>query len=95
MKALTLTDYIDKKLASDEEFAECYAREQIINDIAEMLVEARKKARLTQLELAEKIGTSQSVISRIENGSSTYIPSLETLVRVSFALNLKLQLRLK
>ncbi len=95
MKALTLTDYINKKLKKDPEFAAHYAREQIINNIAEMIVHARKTAHLTQSGLAKKIGTTQSVISRIESGSSAFIPSLETLVRIALALNMKLQLRLQ
>lgn len=37
--------------------------------IAEIVHKARKEAELTQKELAEKMHTSQSVISRIENGS--------------------------
>ena len=41
MKALTLTDYVDKKLKSDQAFSEHYTREKIINNIAEMIVEAR------------------------------------------------------
>lgn len=36
--------------------------------IGEMIKEARKKAHLTQDDLAEKIGTKKSYISRIENG---------------------------
>lgn len=35
-----------------------------------MLQEARKEAKLTQEELAEKTGTKKSYISRIENGKS-------------------------
>ncbi len=95
MKALTLTNYVDKKLKSDEQFAEHYAREEIINDIAEMIVGARQTAHLTQSELAKKVGTTQSVISRIESGNSAWIPSLETLVRIANALNMKLQLQLQ
>ena len=33
-----------------------------------MLKEARHEARLTQEQLAEKIGTKKSYISRLENG---------------------------
>ena len=95
MKALTLTDYVNKKIKSDKKFAEHYGREQIINNIAEMIVAARRKAHLTQQELANKIGTKQSVISRIESGNSVWIPSLETLVRVAAALNMRLRLRLQ
>jgi len=94
MKALTLTNYITKEKKSDKEFAEHYAREEIINNIAIMIVEARKTAHVTQSELAKKIGTKQSVISRIESGNSAYIPSLDTLVKIANALNMKLQLDL-
>ena len=38
--------------------------------ISEMLKEARKEAKLTQEQLAEKTGTKKSFISRIENGHS-------------------------
>ena len=36
--------------------------------LAERLKEERKKAGLTQQQLAEKIGTKKSYISRLENG---------------------------
>lgn len=36
--------------------------------ISEMLKEARKEARMTQEQLAEKVGTKKSYISRLENG---------------------------
>ena len=36
--------------------------------ISEMLKEARKEAKMTQDQLAEKIGTKKSYISRLENG---------------------------
>ena len=35
--------------------------------ISEMLKEARKEANITQEQLAEKIGTKKSYISRLEN----------------------------
>lgn len=36
--------------------------------VGEMIKEARKKAKLTQDDLADRIGTKKSYISRIENG---------------------------
>ena len=36
--------------------------------ISEMLKEARKEANMTQEQLAEKVGTKKSYISRLENG---------------------------
>ena len=37
--------------------------------IAEKIVKLRKKARLSQKNLADKIGTTQSVIARLENSN--------------------------
>ncbi len=48
--------------------------------IGEILREARKEARLTQEQLAEKTGTKKSFISRIENGHSDI--QLSTLYRL-------------
>jgi len=36
--------------------------------ISEVLKEARREATLTQQQLAEKVGTKKSYISRLENG---------------------------
>ena len=38
--------------------------------ISEMLKEARKEAHITQEQLADKIGTKKSYISRLENGKA-------------------------
>jgi HTH-type transcriptional regulator/antitoxin HipB len=48
--------------------------------ISEMLKEARKEANLTQEQLAEKIGTKKSYISRLENGKADI--QLSTLFKI-------------
>ena len=48
--------------------------------VSEMLKEARKEANLTQEQLAEKIGTKKSYISRLENGRCDI--QLSTLYRI-------------
>jgi HTH-type transcriptional regulator/antitoxin HipB len=48
--------------------------------ISEMLKEARKEANMTQEELAEKVGTKKSYISRLENGKCDI--QLSTLYRI-------------
>lgn len=48
--------------------------------ISEMLKEARKEANMTQEELALKIGTKKSYISRLENGKCDI--QLSTLYRI-------------
>jgi len=48
--------------------------------ISELLKEARREANMTQEELANKIGTKKSYISRIENGKCDI--QLSTLYRI-------------
>ncbi len=48
--------------------------------ISVMLKEARKEAHMTQDELAEKLGTKKSYISRLENGKCDI--QLSTLYRI-------------
>ena len=48
--------------------------------ISELLKDARKGANLTQEQLAEKIGTKKSYISRLENGNCDI--QLSTLYRI-------------
>ena len=62
-----------KKRDDFEERAQYYV-------ISEMLKEARKEAEMTQEQLAEKIGTKKSYISRIENGKCDI--QLSTLYRI-------------
>jgi HTH-type transcriptional regulator/antitoxin HipB len=48
--------------------------------ISEMLKEARREAKMTQEELAQKVGTKKSYISRLENGKCDI--QLSTLYRI-------------
>ncbi|HEV7349389.1 helix-turn-helix transcriptional regulator [Telluribacter sp.] len=48
--------------------------------VGEMLKEARREAKLTQEQLAEKAGTKKSYISRIENARGDI--QLSTLIRI-------------
>jgi predicted transcriptional regulator len=50
-------------------------------EIAAELLRARLRAGLSQAELAERMGTSQSTIARLENGHS--LPSVATLTFLS------------
>jgi transcriptional regulator with XRE-family HTH domain len=50
---------------------------ELMDNVSKELVRIRKLANLTQMEMAIKMGTKQSVISRLESGKS--IPTLRTL----------------
>ena len=57
-------------------------------EIAWLLIRYRMDKGLTQEELAQRVGTSHSQISRIESGR--HRTNLETLERIARALDLKL-----
>lgn len=60
--------------------------------IAQTIIEKRLEKGLSQSELAQKIGTKQSAISRLESGN--YNPSIIFLEKVAKALNLNLVISL-
>jgi transcriptional regulator with XRE-family HTH domain len=57
------------------------------------LLKARAAAGLTQAELAERVGTSQSAIARLESVGSRHSPSIATLQRYAKALGCRLEIR--
>jgi predicted transcriptional regulator len=58
-----------------------------------MIIQKRVEKGLTQKELARKIGTKQSAISRFESG--TYNPTLSFLGKVASALDTKVNISLR
>lgn len=56
----------------------------------QILLEARKEAKVTQSELAKRINTTKSYISRVENGVIT--PSVAMFYRIIGALGLKIEI---
>lgn len=58
---------------------------------AQILLDARKNAGLTQAELARRIGADKGYISRIERGLT--IPTVSTLYRIAAAMGLTVELR--
>jgi phage-related protein/DNA-binding XRE family transcriptional regulator len=61
-------------------------------EIAAELVKARLRAGLSQSELADRMGTSQSTIARLESGQT--LPSTKTLLRFAKATGSKFHVRL-
>ncbi|HUB61940.1 MAG TPA: helix-turn-helix transcriptional regulator [Puia sp.] len=62
--------------------------------IGELIREERRLAKLTQEQLADKIGAKKSFISRIENGQSDI--QLSTLYRlIEFGLGKKIELAIR
>lgn len=59
------------------------------NDIIAKLIETRTEQGITQQELADRIGTKKSAISRIENGQQNL--SLDMLIKICDALGKKIE----
>ncbi len=81
----------EKELLKDPEFKKEYERLQPEFAVISAMIEARIKRGLTQKELANRIGTKQSVISRLESGKAN--PSILFLKKLAQALNSTLQIR--
>lgn len=75
---------IKNLLLSDSEIREEYDRLDPIYELTREIIRLRIEKGLTQKQLAELVGTKQSSISRLENGS--YNPSIEFLAKVAHAL---------
>ena len=58
---------------------------------AQILLDARKNAQLTQSELAKRLGVNKSYISRIERGLIT--PTVATLYKIAAAMGLTVMLK--
>ena len=62
-----LKQYVEKRKAADAEFAQDYETGYFEFKIGVLLRQAREEAGLTQEEVAEKLNTKKSAISRMEN----------------------------
>jgi len=65
-----------------------YEKNSLQFDVAEKVMKARIKKEMTQKELAERIGTTQPNIARVESGN--YEPTLKILHKISKALGTEL-----
>lgn len=87
-----LKQYIDRRKKIDKEFAEGYEEGYEQFKIGAMLRHARESVGLTQEELALKLNTRKTAISRIENHAEDI--KLSTLKRFAAALGKQLRLHL-
>ena len=80
-----------KQLMKDPEFVRAYQELQPEFAIIRKIIESRVKEGVTQKELAKRMKTRQSAISRLESGRAN--PSLSFLQRLAEALNSRLEIR--
>jgi ribosome-binding protein aMBF1 (putative translation factor) len=80
---------IDRMIGDDAGLRQLIADESINAAVAQMIYDARTKAGLTQKQLAERVGTKQPVIARLEDADYDG-HSLSMLNRIARALDQRL-----
>ena len=88
-------DFVDikKELLSDPEVKKEYDRLGPRFDLIRSMIEKRIEKNISQKELASRMGTKQSALSRFESGK--YNPSLAFMQKIAEALDSKLEIRLR
>lgn len=84
---------LKKELLKDKGIKKAYEKLGPEFAVIEMIIRKRIEKKLSQKELAQRIGTKQSAISRLESGS--YNPSISFLQRVVEGLDSELKISLK
>lgn len=79
-------------MLKDEEFKIEYEKLKPRYEAIEQIIRARKEQNITQAELAKRVGTQKSNISRLESG--TYNPSLDFLAKIAESLGKKISVTL-
>lgn len=74
---------LKRRLLENPEVRAEYIKDDAEFSLIEAMIMARREAKLTQTELAERIGTTQSAIARLEAGRVS--PSITTLRRYAEA----------
>ena len=84
-------DQVKELLLQDEKTLIEYNKLGLLYDIKKEIIRLRIENNLSQEELAKRVGTKQSDISRLESGE--YSPTLDFLAKVAESLGKKIEIR--
>ncbi len=84
---------VKKELLKDPQVAQEYEKLKPKYQLISELIRVRIKKGLSQKELANKIGTKQSAIARVESGNAN--PSIEFLEKMTKAMDSRLVIQIK
>ncbi len=87
-----LKEYIDKRKQQDPDFWKDYDERFETFKLGVLLKQARKEAGMTQEQIAKKLKTTKSVISRMENHATDI--RLSTLEKFAKALGRRIEVSL-
>jgi len=92
-KAGVRFEEIHSRLIKDEEFKAEYEKLKPRYDLIAQIIDTRSQLNITQEELAQRVGTQKSNISRFESGS--YNPSLDFVTKVAKSLGKEVHISLQ
>ncbi len=84
-------DEVKKLLLQNPDTRKEYDELELLYKIQKEIIRLRIEQGISQKELAERIGTKQSAISRLENG--TYNPSIVFLNKIALALGKEVEIK--
>lgn len=87
----SLQELIQERKADSPAFAALYDEEFNKLALARQVRELREKNKLSQVELAERVGTKQPAIARLESGR--VVPRLDLLQKIARALGMRLEIQ--
>ena len=91
---MNAVEILHKRYVGDDAERKASLQEERVNaEVAQMIYDLRQEAKVTQKELADLIGTTQSVISRLEDADYEG-HSLSMLSRIAKALNKRLTVQM-
>lgn len=90
MKNLISFEEHKKKLLADPEVKKYYDELEPEYELIRAVLDKRLKKKMSQAELAKKLGTGQSAISRLESGEAN--PSFKFLQKLAQALGARLRI---
>lgn len=93
MKAIKAKDIHAREMAEDPAYRQAYEALDGEFAIVDALIRARTRAALSQAEVASRMGTSESAVSRLESGRVK--PSTRTLERYAEATGHRLHISLE
>ncbi len=93
MKGVRSYGDVKKRFLADPEFRKEYEALEPKFVLIESIIRRRTELKMTQKELADKMGTGQAAISRLESGEAN--PTLASLANIAKALDADLLITLK
>ena len=90
IRTFDVSAQLDARFGKEGSLSRIDAEEQALAFFAGQIVEgARKKAHITQAELAKRIGSDRAYISRVESGKTE--PKVSTFYRIMSAMGCKIE----